>query len=110
MFKKKWKAEGTWGRENNGSEDLDGADPSLLLIRTLSGVSGAVYRRPEAPGFPRKVPAREFLTEGMLMKGGNCGGHNAVQEEEGCIRGETRGGDREPRIGVRGDDRGGARV
>lgn len=46
----------------------------------------------------------------MLMKGGNSGEHKADREEEGCIRGETRGGDQEPGSGVRGDDRGGALV
>lgn len=46
----------------------------------------------------------------MLMKGGNSGAHKAGQEEEGCIRGETQGGGREPSSGARGDDRGGAFV
>lgn len=44
------------------------------------------------------------------MKGGNSGEHKADGEEEGCVRGETRGGDGEPRSGVRGDEREGAPV
>ena len=44
------------------------------------------------------------------MKGGNSGEHKAGREEEGCIRGETQGGDQKPRTGVRGVDPGGALV
>lgn len=57
------------GGENKGTEDMDGADPSLrtLVMRTLqctlSRVSAAFYHRPKAPGFPGKLPARGFVTE-----------------------------------------------
>lgn len=56
---------------------------------------------------PQKMTSERVRDrERMLMKGGNSGEHKADREEEG----ETRGGDREPRSGVRGDDRGGALV
>lgn len=60
---------------------------------------------------PQKISSKRVRDrESMLMKGGNSGAHKAGQEEEGCIRGETQGGGREPSSGARGDDRGGTFV